>query len=164
MKPARYHFLPMARALVVLFALALAACATGPVLSQPTATIPDLRGTWRGTWGGTPATLLVLEQGGTARQGGISIGPWPLTGAGLPSLAGVLTFVSNGAPVSVNVQGRFGDWNGGLTVVVDALTRDGQQLVITRIAADRLAGTGTSRLDWDPRGPVNLERARLSPN
>ena len=149
----------MGRARVAVVVLLLSACASEPVLTQPGAVIPDLRGTWRGTWGGAPATLLVLEQGGTARQGGISIGPWPLTGAGLPSLSGVLTFVSNGAPISVNVQGRFGDWNGGLAVVVDALTRDGQQLVLTRLDRDRLAGTGTSRLDWDPKGSVDLARA-----
>jgi len=147
------------RALAVLFALSLAACATEPRLGQPQNVIPDLRGTWQGTWGGEPVTLLVLEQGGTARQGGISVGPWALTGAGLPSLGGVLTFPSNGAPVSVNVQGRFGDWNGGFTLVVDALTRDGQQLVLTHVTTDRLRGTGTSRQRWDPEGPVELARA-----
>ena len=147
----------IARALVAVLALLVSACASEPVLTQPSAVIPDLRGTWRGTWGGTPATLLVLEQGGTTRQGGITVGPWPLTGAGLPSLGGVFTFTSNGAPVSVNVQGRFGDWNGGLTVVVDALTDHGQQLVL-RPAGERLIGTGTSRLAWDPAGPVELAR------
>ena len=149
----------MTRALTVLFALSLAACATEPRLGQPQNVIPDLRGTWQGTWGGEPVTLLVLEQGGTARQGGISVGPWALTGAGLPSLGGVLTFPSNGAPVSVNVQGRFGDWNGGFTLVVDALTRDGQQLVLTHVTTDRLRGTGTSRQRWDPEGSVELARA-----
>ena len=147
------------RALVVLLALGLGACATGPRLDQPTEVVPDLRGTWRGTWGGAPITLLVLEQGGTTRQGGITVGPWPLTGAGLPALDGVLTYPSNGAPVSVNVRGRFGDWNGGFTLVVEALTRDGQQLVLTRVGAERLSGTGTSRLRWDPAGAVELARA-----
>ena len=55
-------------------------------------------------------------------------------------------------PVSVNVKGRFGDWNGGLTLVIDALTQNGEQLVLTRLAEDRLTGTGTSRLRWEPQG------------
>ena len=148
----------MRRALVIL-ALLVAGCAGGPVLTQPTVMIPDLRGTWRGTWGGAPITLLVLEQGGTTRQGGITVGPWPLTGAGLPALDGVLTYPSDGAPVSVNVRGRFGDWNGGFTLVVDALTRNGQQLVLTHVSGDRLRGAGTSRQSWDPQGPVELARA-----
>ena len=147
----------MSRALVLLLALALGACATGPVLAPPTVDIPDLRGTWRGTWAGTPVTLLVLEQGGTARQGGIAVGPWPLTG-GLPSFDGVLTFVSNGKPVTVNAQGRFGELDGRLAVVVEALTADRQQLVLSYVSARVLAGFGTSRLDWDPRGPVDLTR------
>ena len=146
------------RALFGGIALLLAACATTPRLDHPTAAIPDLRGTWRGTWGGAPITLLVLEQGGTTRLGGIVVGPWPLTGAGLPTLGGVLTYPSNGAPISVNVQGRFGDLNGGLALVIEALTRDGQALVLTSVANDRLAGTGTSRLAWDPNGPVELAR------
>lgn len=149
----------IARALVVGLVLALGACATGPRLDQPTQAVPDLRGTWRGTWGGAPITLLVLEQGGTTRQDGITVGPWPLTGAGLPALDGVLTYPSNNAPVSVNVRGRFGDWNGGFTLVVDALTRDGQQLVLTRVSPERLSGNGTSRLSWDPQGAVDLTRA-----
>jgi hypothetical protein len=147
----------MARA-ALLLAFALAACSTGPVLTQPTSDIPDLRGTWRGVWAATPATLVVIDQGGTARQGGIAIGPWPLTGAGLPSLSGVLTFVSHGTPITVNVQGRFGDFEGGFTLVVDALTADRQQLVFTHVRDDRLGGFGTSRLDWDPRGPIDLTR------
>ena len=151
----------MARAAVIVLALLLGACAGGPVLTQPSAVIPDLRGTWRGTWGGAPITLLVLEQGGTTRQGGITIGPWPLTGAGLPALDGVLTYPSDGAPVSVNVRGRFGDWNGGFTLVIDALTRDGQQLVLTRVSPERLGGTGTSRRPWDPEGPVELARTAV---
>ena len=145
-----------------MLALLLTACARGPVLTQPSAEVPDLRGTWRGTWGGAPITLLVLEQAGTTRQGGISVGPWALTGAGLPALAGVLTFPSNGAPVSVNVKGRFGDWNGGLTLVIDALTQNGEQLVLTRLAEDRLTGTGTSRLRWEPQGPVELVKKPAS--
>jgi hypothetical protein len=148
----------MKRALVLCLAVALGACATGPVLMQPTTDIPDLRGRWQGTWAGTPVTLLVLEQGGTARQGGIAVGPWPLTGAGLPSFDGVLTFVSNGKPVTVNAQGRFGDLDGRLAVVVEALTADRQQLVLSYVSPEVLAGFGTSRLDWDPRGPVDLSR------
>ena len=153
---------PVMRTLVVLLALTLGACATEPRLGQPQDVVPDLRGTWHGTWGGAPVTLLVLEQGGTTRQGGISVGPWALTGAGLPALAGVLTFPSNGTPVSVNVKGRFGDWNGGLTLVIDALTQNGEQLVLTRLAEDRLTGTGTSRLRWEPQGPVELVKKPAS--
>ena len=150
----------MARTLVVVLALLLVGCASEPRLEQPAGVVPDVRGTWQGTWGGAPVTLLILEQGGTARQGGIRIGPWPLTGAGLPSVDGVLTFPVQGAPTSVNVRGRFGDWNGGLTLLIDTLTPDRAQLVLTRISDDRLTGSGTARPPWYPQGPVELVRTR----
>ena len=151
-----------ASALALAAALLLGGCATGPPLSAPADPIPDLRGTWRGTWGGTPLTLLVLDQNGTVTPGGIAFGPWPLTGESLPGLDGVLTFEVRGRPVSVNVRGRFGDWNGRLTLVVDGLTNNGEQLVLTHLAEDRLAGSGTSLPDWQPQGPVELRRATVS--
>ena len=86
------------------------------------------------------------------------VGPWPLTGAGLPSVTGVLTFPVQGAPTSVNVRGRFGDWNGGLTLLIDTLTPDRAQLVLTRVSDDRLAGSGTARPAWYPQGSVELVR------
>jgi hypothetical protein len=150
----------MVRVLAVALALALTACASEPRLEQPADIVPDLRGTWQGTWGGAPVTLNVLEQGGTTRQGGIVVGPWPLTGAGLPSMAGVLTFPVRGEPVSVNVKGRFGDWNGGLRLLIDTLAADSAQLLLTPIAGDRLVGSGTSRLSWQPQGPVELVKTR----
>jgi len=143
----------------VLAALALTACVREPRLDQPAGAVPDVRGTWRGTWGGTPVTLTILEQGGTSRQGGIMVGPWPLTGAGLPSCGGILTFPIDGTPTTVNVQGRFGDWNGGLVLVIDTLTPDRAQLVLTRLTSNRLAGTGASRPRWYPQGRVELVRA-----
>jgi len=45
--------------------------------------------------------------------------------------------------------------------VIDALTRDGQQLVLTRVSPERLGGTGTSRRRWDPEGPVELARTAV---
>src|SRR5205823_14574273 len=103
--------LGLARVLALAVALALAACATGPRLTPPTSAIPDLRGTWKGTWGGTPLALLVIDQQGTVPVGGVTLGPWSLSGDALPALSGVLTFQSAGAAVSVNARGRFGDWH-----------------------------------------------------
>ena len=109
----------LTRALALAVALALVACATGPRLTPPTSAIPDLRGTWKGTWGGTPLALLVIDQQGTVPVGGVTLGPWSLSGDALPALSGVLTFQSAGAAVSVNVRGRFGDWHDRLTLVLD---------------------------------------------
>ena len=145
-------------ALVVALALGLAACAPQPFLAPPLEPVPDLRGTWRGTWAGAPVTLVVIEQGGVTTQGGVSIGAWPVSGTPLETVGGVFTFPSNGAPITVNVRGRLGHLDGNLALVVDALTRDVRQLVLAPVAEDRLVGGGKSNLGWEPFGPVELTR------
>jgi hypothetical protein len=151
----------MARvAALALMIVLLGGCA--PRLTEPAGEMPDLRGTWKGTWGGTPCTLLVIEQPATVASGGIAIGPWPLFADRLPALAGVLTFTVRDEPVSVNVQGRFGGLSGRLTLVLDGLTPNGERLVLTRLSDDRLRGHGTSRPVWEPQGPVELRRVTSS--
>jgi hypothetical protein len=148
------------RGVALALVLLLAGCATAPPLKPPLGDVPDLRGTWTGTWAGTPLTLVVLEQAGTVNSGGVMLGPWSLSGDDLPALSGVLTLQSNGRPTSINVRGRFGDWQGRLTLVIEGLTRDGEQLVLTEVTRERLRGTGTAIPRWEPQGPVEL---RMSP-
>lgn len=145
----------LSRRLVVL-ALLLAACAATPPLSPPARPVPDLRGTWTGSWGGTPLTLLVLEQDVESASSGVSLGPWLMLGDPLPGLSGVLTFTVRSEAVSVNVRGRLGDSNGRLTLVLDPLTANGGQITLTSVDAQRLVGVGTSRASWEPQGPVEL--------
>jgi hypothetical protein len=57
------------------------------------------------------------------------------------------------------VRGRLGDSNGTRTLVLDPLSANGgQQITLTRVDQDHLAGVGTSRLSWEPNGPVELVR------
>ena len=125
---------------------------------MPANPVPDLRGTWTGTWGGTPLTLLVLEQEDASPSGGISLGPWPLLGELLPGVSGVLTFTVRGEAVSVNVRGRLGDSSGRRTLVLEPLTEHGGWITLTSVDEHRLAGVGRSRASWEPEGPVELQR------
>lgn len=144
---------------VIALAALLSACATAPPpLAMPPSLLPDLRGTWTGTWGGTPLTLVVLDQQQASPADGVFLGPWQLLGRELPSVSGVLTFAVRGEAVSVNVQGRLGDWNGRLTLVIDAVSVNGGQLTLALTDPQRLMGTGTSRASWEPQGPVELIR------
>ena len=136
----------------------LGACAPTPPLTTPVGSVPDLRGTWKGTWGGTPLTLVVLEQQDAAPADGVSIGPWHVLGRDLPGVSGVLTFTVRGEPVSVNVQGRLGSSNGRLTLVLEPLTVNGGQITLAWRGEHRLAGAGTSPMSWEPQGPVELVR------
>jgi hypothetical protein len=148
---------------VLMLAALLSACATSPPLTMPDGPLPDLRGTWTGTWGGTPVSLLLLEQREAGPVDGVTIGPWHVFGRELPGVAGILTFTSRGEPVSVNVRGQLGDLNGRLALVLEPLTVNGGHIALTRIEPNRLAGTGASAMRWEPQGPVELARQAAGP-
>lgn len=123
----------------------------------PAKAVPDLRGMWTGTWADTPLTLFVLNQEETSVPG-IYVGPWPPLGRRELGLSGILTFTVRDEAISVNVRGRLGDSNGTRTLVLDPLSANGQQITLTRVDQDHLAGVGVSRATWEPSGPVELVR------
>lgn len=136
----------------------LGACGTAAPLTMPVGPMPDLRGTWKGTWGGTPLTLFIVEQRDPSPVGGVFVGPWHLSGQELWGVSGVLTFTVRGESVSVNVQGRLGDLNGRLTLVLEPVTVNGGRMTLTRLGPHRLVGEGISAMRWEPQGPVELLR------
>jgi hypothetical protein len=136
----------------------VSACATSPGLTMPDGPLPDLRGSWTGTWGGTPVSLMILEQQEAGPVDGVTIGPWHVLGRELPGVAGVLTFTSRGEATSVNVRGRLGDLNGRLALVLEPLTANGGHIALTRLGPNRMSGTGSSAMRWEPQGPVELAR------
>jgi hypothetical protein len=145
---------PLAVALLML----LGACATEAPLTMPVGPMPDLRGTWKGTWGGTPLTLLIVEQREASPVGGVFVGSWHLSGQELGGVSGVLTFTVGGESISVNVQGRLGDLNGRLTLVLEPVTVNGGRMTLRRLGPHRLVGEGISAMRWEPQGPVELLR------
>jgi hypothetical protein len=143
-------------------AVVLTAC-TGvtppPPPPPPSITIPDLRGTWSGSWGGAPLTLLVTEQQEMDSASGVHLGSLQMFGERAPTLSGVMTSTIRGDAVSTSVQGWFGYLNGTLTLLVRGSTSDGPlELSLTRVEPERLAGTGSSSFRWGPRGHVDLIR------
>lgn len=148
----------MPRLLAVALLVLLGACASEVPLTLPEGPMPDLTGTWRGTWGGTPLTLFIVEQREASPVGGVVVGPWHLSGQELWGVSGVLTFTVRGEAVSVNVQGRLGDFNGRLTLVLEPVTVNGGRMTLTRRGPHRLVGEGISATRWEPQGPVELLR------
>jgi hypothetical protein len=141
----------------------LGACAGPPPLATPVGLMPDLRGTWTGTWGASPLTVVILEQNDGAPVDGVSVGPWQVFGRNLPGVAGILTVRIRNEMVSVNVNGRLGTANGRLTLVLEPVTVNGGWISLTRLAENRLAGTGTGQMSWEPQGPVELIRQPPGP-
>jgi hypothetical protein len=145
------------RALVVALGLLVAGCAPLP---PPAAGAPDLRGTWTGTWGAGPITVVVTDQQAGHGDSGLVLGPWQVLGEQYPTVSGVLTTSIRGEAVSTQLAGRLADVGGGrLLVTMHARSVAGEQrLTLRLLEGDRLEGTGNSQYDWGPRGPVQLVR------
>jgi hypothetical protein len=146
----------------LLIALWLGGClAAGPPLPPPpSGPVPDLVGTWRGTWAGEPLALLVVTQLGDTGYSGFSIGDYQLGGPRRPGFSGVLTSTVRGEAVSSRAQGWLGnDATGRLLVLIESDSPAGYQyLTLARVDRDRLAGSGQSSFAWGPRGPAELTR------
>lgn len=157
MSPCRLRHLALALLLL------LPACGTALQPLPPSVPVPDLRGTWRGTWGGAPLTLIIVEQEEGFGPSQISVGPVPLGsilgGQAEPTIAGVMTMTVRGAPVSTSVAGRLGSYAGRISMVLSGRTPDGdEELFLTGIEPGRLTGSGDSTFAWGPRGPIELTR------
>lgn len=155
---------PASRVTAVIAAALLAACASGPPAVTPlptSAAVPDVRGTWTGSWGGAPVTLLIAEQrAGADLDPGVWVGPIQVLGRRAPGVSGVLTSASPRGGVSATANGWFGSSGGRAALVVVAATVDGRQVLrLSLLDAERLAGTGESDYPWGPQGAVTLTRS-----
>jgi hypothetical protein len=147
--------------MAVLVTATLTGCASGaPLPAPPTGPVPDIVGTWRGTWGGHPAVLLVTDQSVDAGYSGVFAGNYQILGHRRPGVSGVLTSTIRGTAVSSRAEGWLGnDARGRLVLVVQTDTPDGQQrLTLARVSEDELQGTGESSFRWGPQGPARLTR------
>jgi hypothetical protein len=135
----------------------------GPMAPPPlyTVDIPDFRGTWTGTWGGSPVRLVIAEQEDQDARSGVYLGSMQVLGQRVPGVSGVLTSVVGGGQVSAAVKGWLtSSGRGAAMLLLEARTVDGiQHLALTSGPPDRLAGRGDSDFRWGPRGPVELIRS-----
>jgi hypothetical protein len=156
----------MLRGALLIIALVAAACTSGTPLPQSPppgsgATIADIRGSWRGTWGGAPASLLITDQRTAAGYSGVYVGNYQVFGHERPGVSGILTSQIDNAQTSVQAYGWFGGVDGQLTLRVLADSPSGQQRLTMRPdGPDRLVGMGDSSFRRGPTGPIELMRVR----
>ena len=126
-----------------------------PISSDP---VGELPGTWTGTWGGTPLTLVIVEHTESAPYSGLYFGPWLISGGRYPGIGGILTYARSGSPTSV----RFDGWiysSRPFTVFILARPLDGDLHVRLHGAGPGvLTGEGHSTFRWGPQGIVELTR------
>jgi len=103
-------------AAVVLLAVGCTAPVPQPPPAGAGAAMADIRGSWRGTWGGAPAALLITDQQIQAGYSGLYIGSYQLLGNERPGISGILTSQIDKEQTSVRAYG----WFGGVGEPVDA--------------------------------------------
>ena len=149
----------------VVFTLFVASC--GPAVTTlppppppgPAVGIPDMHGSWRGTWGGAPAALLITDQQTSAGYSGIYVGSYQVFGHERPGVSGILTSQVENAQTSVRAAGWFGGAGNQLTLVILTDSPSGQQRITVRPdGPDRLIGIGESNFRGGPNGPIELRR------
>ena len=145
--------------------LLLAVGCTAPVPQPPPAgagvTVANIRGSWRGTWGGAPAALLITDQQIQAGYSGLYIGSYQLLGNERPGISGILTSQIDKEQTSVRAYGWFGGVGEQLTLRILADSPSGQQrLTLRPDGPDRFVGMGESSFRWGPNGPIELTRVR----
>jgi hypothetical protein len=149
-------------AAVAVVVIALAACASTPLIGEP-APLPgastDLRGVWAGTWGGAPAKLLVIEQHDLQPYSGLFFGPLMVLGHAEPGISGTLSYTVRGTLTSVRVVGWVGGSPRSPVLRLHAESVDGiVQAVLRQVDPTRFIGTGDSSFTWGPSGPIELTR------
>jgi hypothetical protein len=143
-------------------ALIAAACATGALPQTPPpgagTTMTDLRGSWRGTWGGAPAALLITDQQAHAGDSGVFIGNYQPLGHERPGVSGILTSQINKEQTSVRAYGWFGGLEQPTLQILADPPRGQQRLTLRLDGPNRLVGMGESSFAWGPSGPIELTR------
>ena len=144
-----------------LVVLLTAGCVVTPPVGPPAVSPPDLRGTWIGTWGGTPLHFVVIDQQIGTGDSGVVIGSWQLLGQYYPTVNGVMTTTIGGEAVSTNMTGQIAQWGEGFALVLRGRSSAGdQEMRVRLVEADRVVGEGQSQYAWGPQGAVQAVRSR----
>src|SRR5678816_4001018 len=129
--------------LTTLVVLLTAGCVVTPPVGPPAVSPPDLRGTWIGTWGGTPLSFVVIDQQISTGDSGVVIGSWQLLGQYYPTVNGVMTTTIGGEAISTNMTGQIAQWGQGFALVLRGRSSAGdQEMRVRLVEADRLVGEG----------------------
>ena len=145
----------------MLVAVVLGGCVVTPPVGPPAVFPPDLRGTWLGTWGGTPLRIIVIDQQVATGDSGLVIGTWQVLGQYYPTVNGTMTTTIGGEAISTNMTGLIALAGQGYALTLRGRSSAGdQEMRVTLVEADRLVGVGQSQYSWGPQGPVEAVRQR----
>ena len=153
-----------ARAFLLTLILTVAACANKfePV-PPPT---PDLLGTYVGTWGDLPTTLVIQSSGAAPPDGGLFLGSMSVGGLPQMQVSGTITHPSPQGPLQSTFTARVGYVNNQLILSLSLPTLDSMEgFEELPLAVDGNALVGKAERDYPqgPKGPIKLVRQPPGP-
>ena len=152
------------RALVLALTFLAAACARQfePV-PPPT---PNLLGTYVGTWGGEPTTLVIQSYGAAQPEGGLFLGSMSVGGTPQMVVSGTISHPSPQGPLASTFTARVGYVEGRLILALNLPTINAmepfEELPLA-VDGDALVGKAEHDYPEGPKGPIRLVRQPAAP-
>ena len=152
------------RALFLALICLVAACARQfePV-PPPT---PNLLGTYVGTWGGVPTTLVIQSYGAAQPEGGLFLGSLSVGGTPQMVVSGTISHPSPQGPLASTFTARVGYVEGRLILSLSLPTIDSmnpfEELPLA-VEGDALVGKAEHDYPEGPKGPIRLVRQPAAP-
>jgi hypothetical protein len=154
----------LSRALLLVLIGLVAACARQfePV-PPPT---PNLLGTYVGTWGGVPTTLVIQSYGAAQPEGGLFLGSMSVGGTPQMVVSGTISHPSPQGPLASTFTARVGYVEGRLILSLSLPTKDAMDVfeeLPLAVDGDVLVGKAEHDYPEGPKGPIRLVRQPPAP-
>jgi hypothetical protein len=152
------------RALLLALILLVTACARQfePV-PPPT---PNLLGTYVGTWGAQPTTLVIQSYGAAQPDSGLFLGSLSVGGTPQMVVSGTISHPSPQGPLASTFTARVGYVEGQLILSLSLPTRDSMQVfeeLPLAVQGEALVGRAEHDYPEGPKGPIRLVRQPAAP-
>ena len=152
------------RALLLALIGLVAACARQFEPVPPPA--PNLIGTYVGTWGGEPTTLVIQSSGAAPPESGLFLGSMSVGGMPQMMVSGTITHPSPQGPLQSTFTARVGYVEGRLILSLSLPTlyaMEGYQELPLAVDGDALVGKAEHDYAEGPKGPIRLVRQPAAP-
>ena len=152
---------PTSVARVALVALAVLAAACANRFEPVPPPTPDLLGTYVGTWGAQPTTMVIQSYGSAQSSGGLFLGTMSVGGAAQMQVSGTVSHPSPQGPLASTFTARVGYVNSQLILSLSLPTTNAMDVfeeLPLAVEGDALVGKAERDYPEGPKGDIKLVR------
>ena len=127
---------------------------------------PNLLGTYVGTWGDQPTTLVIQSYGAAQADSGLFLGSMSVGGTPQMVVSGTLSHPSPQGPLASTFTARVGYVEGQLILSLSLPTRDSLEVfeeLPLAVQGEALVGKAEHDYPEGPKGPIRLVRQPPAP-